>query len=96
MLPGIWMSVNSISISERDFQNSQRVVGIDGFNGGKPRILDDIHRAHAQHHLVFDNKNVGKSGGDAWGHDCRALSSGADGISPGQLLSYGFERLASL
>ena len=21
------------------------------------RILDDIHRAHAQHHLVFDNKN---------------------------------------
>ena len=51
-------------------QNSKRVVGIDGFDGCEPGILDDIHRAHAQHHFVFDNKNVGWSGGDAWSHDC--------------------------
>ena len=91
MLPGIWMSVNSSLDVGAGFQDRQRVVGIDGFNGGKARVLDDIDRAHAQHHFVFDDQNGGKSGSDGWSHGCRALSSGAKWISPCQLLTYGFE-----
>ena len=59
------MSVNSSSMSERDFQ---RFVGIDGFDGGKPGILDNINRAHAQQHLFLDDKDRPKSGGLTWGH----------------------------
>ena len=62
MLPGIWMSVNRKFDVGAGFQDRQRVVGIDGFDRGKARVLDDIHRAHAQHHLVFDHQNGAKSG----------------------------------
>ena len=44
------------------FEDRQRIVGVDGFNGGKARVLDHIHRAHAQQHLVFDNQNGAKNG----------------------------------
>ena len=45
------------------FEDRERIVGIDGFNGGEAGVLDHIHRAHAQQHLVFDHKNGGKNGG---------------------------------
>ena len=59
MLPGIWMSVNSISMSERDSRIASASSALTASTGVEPGILDDIHRAHAQHHFVFDNKNVG-------------------------------------
>ena len=52
------MSENSNEMSERDFENGKRFVGVDGFNRREPGILDDVDRAHAQHHLVFHDKNV--------------------------------------
>ena len=44
-------------MSDRRFQDGERVVGIDRFDRGEPCILHDIDRAHPQHHLVFDNQN---------------------------------------
>ena len=41
------------------FKNGKRFVGVDGFDRRKPGVLDDVDRAHAQHHLVFHDKNVG-------------------------------------
>ena len=58
MLPGIWMSENSSEMSERDFKNRQRFVRADGFDRREARILDDVHGAQAQHHLVFHDQDV--------------------------------------
>ena len=58
MLPGIWMSENSSEMSERDSRIDKRLVGVDGFDRRESGILDDVDRAHAQHHLVFDDKDV--------------------------------------
>ena len=40
------------------FENGQRLIGVDGLDRGKSGILDDIHGAHAQHHLVFNDEHV--------------------------------------
>ena len=40
------------------FQNGNRLVGIDGFDGMEPGILHDVDGAHAQHHLVLDDEDV--------------------------------------
>ena len=56
------MSENSSEMSERDFENGKRFVGVDGFDRREPGILDDVDRAHAQHHLVFHDKNVRQLG----------------------------------
>jgi hypothetical protein len=50
------MSVNTARYPS-GIQELQGHVGIDCFERIESRILDDIHRAHAQHHLVFDNEN---------------------------------------
>jgi hypothetical protein len=34
------------------------LIGVDRFDGMKAGILHDVDGAHAQHHLVFDNKDV--------------------------------------
>ena len=57
MLPGIWMSENKRDVRAR-FENGQRLVGVDGFDRVEAGILDDVDGAQAQHHLVFDDKNV--------------------------------------
>jgi len=33
-------------------------VCVDGFDRREPGILDDVDRAHAQQHLVFNDKDV--------------------------------------
>jgi len=76
MLPGIWMSVNRSSMSERDSRRAIASSAFINFDGGKPRVLDHIQRAHAQQHLIFDNQNGAKNGGRPWSHGT-ALSSGA-------------------
>ena len=43
-------------------QNGDGFIGIDSFERMKARILHNIDGAHAQHHLIFDNKNVGHLG----------------------------------
>ena len=40
------------------FENGKRLVGVDGFDRREAGILDDVDGAHAQHHLVFDDKDV--------------------------------------
>ena len=39
-------------------QNGHRLIGIDRLHGTESGILHDIDGAHAQHHLVLDDKNV--------------------------------------
>ena len=39
-------------------QDGHRLIGIDRLHRTKAGILDDIDGAHAQHHLVLDDKNV--------------------------------------
>jgi len=51
------MSVNNISISERD--SKHRIIGVDGFQRRKTGILDNIDGAHPQQHLVFDDQYGG-------------------------------------
>jgi hypothetical protein len=36
----------------------ERLIGVDGFDSGEPRVLDDIDCAHAQDHLVLYDKHV--------------------------------------
>ena len=57
MLPGIWMSVNSKAISDRDFEDFYGLVRIDSFDGGVAGILHHIDRPHAQEHFVFNDEN---------------------------------------
>ena len=59
------------------FKDRQRIVGIDGFDGGETGVLDHIHRPHTQHHFVFDNQNGAKNGRLGRNHRCPALSFGA-------------------
>ena len=44
------------------FQNGDRLIGVHGFDGTKSGILHDIGGAHAQHHLVLDDKHLGHLG----------------------------------
>ena len=56
-----------------------------------PDLAAYINRAHAQYHLVLDDKNLGGHGGLAKRHNCLAISLRARLISPRQLLAHGFE-----
>ena len=58
MLPGIWMSVNSRDMSERDFRIDIASSALTASTEREPGILHDIDRAHAQHHFVLDDENV--------------------------------------
>jgi hypothetical protein len=53
------------------FEDRQRIVGIGCFNGVKAGVLDDIHRAHAQQHLVFDDEDGGRGVRRTQSHDAR-------------------------
>ena len=39
-------------------KNRDCLVGVDSFDGIEPRVLYDVDSAHAENHLVFDDKNV--------------------------------------
>ena len=58
MLPGIWMSENSSEMSERDSRMESASSALTASNSREPGILDDVDGAHAQHHLVFHDKDV--------------------------------------
>ena len=58
MLPGIWISVNSSDMSERDSRMESASSALTASTGSESGILDDIDGAHAQHHLVFDDEYV--------------------------------------
>jgi hypothetical protein len=42
------------------FKDLERLVGVHRFDSGEPGVLDNVHGAHAQHHLVFDNEDFGR------------------------------------
>jgi hypothetical protein len=52
------------------FENGEGFVGVHGFYRGEARVLHDVHRAHAQQHLVFDDENLG------WLRDIRQIHGG--------------------
>ena len=43
-------------------QNSDRLIGVHSLNRAKSGILHEIGGAHAQHHLVLDDKHLGHFG----------------------------------
>ena len=43
------------------FQDGKRLVGVHGFDPGKPGILHDVDRFHPEHHLIFDDQDVRRS-----------------------------------
>ncbi len=67
------------------FEDGERVVGIGCFDRGVSGVLDDIHRSHAQQHLVFDDQNGGRNDGRngklTYNHDGLDLSSGANELA---------------
>ena len=57
-VPGIWMSVNSSEMSERDSRMVSASSALTASIGREAGVLDDIDGAHAQHHFVFDDEDV--------------------------------------
>jgi hypothetical protein len=45
------------------FENGKRFRRIDGLNRRESSILDNVDRAHSQHHFVLYNENVRRGGG---------------------------------
>ena len=56
-MPGIWISVNSNAISEREFEDRDRFVSVHRLERRKSGVLHHIDRAQAQQHFVFDDEN---------------------------------------
>ena len=40
------------------FENGERLLGVDRFDSRESGVLDNIDRAHSQHHLVFDDEHL--------------------------------------
>ena len=58
MLPGIWMSVNSREMAERELKID---IASSALTASTGQNLDrfDVDCAHAQDHLVFHDKHIG-------------------------------------
>ena len=57
-----------------ELKNGQRLVGVQRFDRNEPGVLDDVHRAHAQHHLILDDENFRRYRSLFKNHNCLAIS----------------------
>ena len=59
-------------------KNGQRLVGVHRFDRSESGVLDDVHRAHAQHHLILDDENFRRYRGLFKNHNCLAIPQAPD------------------
>jgi hypothetical protein len=69
IVPGIWISVKSSAISERDSRIAIASSASTGLDRCKAGILHHIERAHAQQYLIFDDENDNRNDGVIQDHD---------------------------